>query len=152
MNGYSQLTAYIKSLAERDSFVNTITKGEFEDVDIDKKNIFPLLHFQVGNATFLNDSVIQFDIQIGCFEIRDINKESIIEKFDGQDNLEDNLNETLAVLNRIYLNFLKDFDELNYGVSENPTAEQFREEKTNLLDGWILSFQVYVPNTEISLC
>jgi len=152
MNGYSQIIKYIKTLGDRDAFVNTVTKGYFESLDLDKKDIFPILHCAVGNATFVNDAVVRFEIQIGCFDIRDINKDQLIDKYFGQDNEEDNLNETLAVLNRIYLNFLKDFDNLNFGVSENPIAEQFTAQRVNLLDGWILSFSVDIPNTEISLC
>jgi hypothetical protein len=152
MNGYTQLLRYIKNLADQDIFINTVTQGNFEDVDINKKNIFPLLHCQVGNAIFVDDVVIRFDVQIGVFDIRDINKEVVTDKFNEQDNEQDNLNETLAVLNRIFLIFYKDFDDLNYMISENPQAEQFTEQRDNLLDGWILTFQVDIPNLDISLC
>lgn len=152
MNGYTELLKYLLLLFNQDVFINTVTKGDFEKIDLNKKNIFPLGHVSVGNASFPSDGVIRFDVQIGAFDIRDINKEIDTDKYWGQDNEVDNLNETLSVLNRIWLLMLKDFEENNITASENPTLEQFVYSNKNLLDGWIMTFQVDVPNTTISLC
>lgn len=150
MNGYSELLRYFKVIGE--PLVNTITQGDFTDVDIDKQTIFPLLHVSIGNANFPSDSVVQFSVQIGCFDIRDINKEVNADKYYQNDNEIDNLNSTLAVLNRIWLLMLSDFEENNITASDNPTLEQFTESRQNLIDGWIISFDVQVPNTTIELC
>jgi hypothetical protein len=152
MNTYSQLVNYLKLLGDNDVFINTVTKGDFNDIDLDKKNIFPLLHISVGNASFPSTSVIRYDVQIGSFDIRDINKSINTDKFNGNDNEIDNLNETLAVLNRIWLLMIKDFEENNITASEQPTLEIQTLTRKNLLDGWIMTFQVDVPNTLISLC
>ena len=108
MNHYTQLLYYIKQLAEADQFVNTVTKGSFEDLDLNKKNIFNLLH-----------------IQLGCFGIRDINKEIVNDKFWEQDNEVDNHNETLAVLNRLWLKMYTDFEKNNIkcGASKRPLGD-----------------------------
>lgn len=150
MNGYSQLLRYFKQIGKPE--VNTITQGNFADIDLDRKNIFPLLHVSIGNASFPSPQVVRFDVQLGCFDIRDINKEINTDKYYGQDNEIDNLNSTLAVLNRIWILMLEDFEENLITASENPTLEQFTESRKNLLDGWIMTFQVDVPNTDINLC
>lgn len=129
-----------------------MTQGDFSEVDLDKKNIFPLLHVSIGNASFPSDGVIRFNVQIGCFDIRDINKDVNTDKYYDNDNEIDNLNSTMAVLNRIWLLMLKDFEDNNITASENPTLEQFTESRKNLLDGWIMTFEVDVPNTTINLC
>lgn len=152
MNGYTELLRYFKKLGTEDIFINTITQGDFELVDIAKKNIFPLMHIAVGNATFPSQSVVRFDVQLGIYNIRDISKEIITDKFWQQDNEVDNLNETLYSINRIWQLMLNDFEENDITASENPTCEQSTYEKENLLDGWILTFQVEVPNIQISLC
>ena len=152
MNGYTELLRYIKYLGDNDVFINTITQGDFEDVDINKKNIFPLLHVAIGNASFPSEGVIRFDVQIGALDIRDINKEIDTDKFWGNDNEVDNLNETLAVLNRLWLLMYKDFEENNITASEVPTLEIQTDTRKNKLDGWIMSFQVDLPNIDISLC
>lgn len=152
MNAYSEVLRYLKLLGEQDLFVNTITQGDFENIDIDKKNIFPLLHISIGNASFPSHSVIRFDIQIGAFDIRDINKEVNEDKFNRNDNEQDNLNETLATLNRIWLKMSKDFEENNITASDTPSLEAHTFSRKNVLDGWILTFQIDVPNITLSLC
>lgn len=152
MNQYTQLLYYIKSLADADPLVNTVTRGEFDKIDLDKGIIFPLVHINVTGAEFNNGSTVVFNVQIGALDIRDINKEIRTDKFWEQDNEVDNLNEMFAVLNRIWLNMYRDFQDNNITASENPTLEPQIFKRTNLLDGWILNFDVEMPNTEISLC
>jgi len=43
MNQYTQLLYYIKSLADADELVNTVSKGVFDNLDLEKQNIFPLV-------------------------------------------------------------------------------------------------------------
>jgi len=47
MNQYTELLYYVKQLAEADTLVNTVTKGDFNLLDLDKANIFPLVHNRV---------------------------------------------------------------------------------------------------------
>ena len=156
MNQYTELLYYIKQLAEEDSFVNTVTQGEFDRLDLDKGNIFPLVHIQINSGTLTNGQVIRFNIQVGCFAVRhqynDVDNQTGIDKFWLQDNEVDNMNTTLAVLNRMWLKMYKDFEDNNIVASENPTLDPQYFTRTNLLDGWILTFDVEVPNTTLNLC
>lgn len=150
MNGYSQLLRYFKQIGQ--PLVSTITQGDFDALDLDKKNIMPLLHVSIGDASFPGAGTVRFSVQLGCFDIRDINKEVNTDKYYENDNEIDNLNSTLAVLNRIWLLMLNDFEENNITASENPFLQQFTESRKNLLDGWIMTFDVDVPNVDINLC
>jgi len=152
MNHYTQLLYYIKQLAEADAFVNTVTQGDFERLDLDKKNIFNLVHINISQAQFTNGNTVNFSVQIGAFGIRDINKEIITDKFWLQDNEVDNMNVTLAILNRLWLKMFTDFADNNITASENPTLEPQLFTRANLLDGWIMAFDVEMPNTIINLC
>lgn len=152
MNTYTQLLRYLKLLAEQDIFINTVTKGDFDSIDLDKKNIFPLCHISIGNASFPSHSVIRYDVQVGCFDIRDINKEVNTDKFNGNDNEQDNLNETLSSINRMWLKMSKDFEDNNITASDSPSLEIQTFTRKNLLDGWIMTFQADVPNTILNLC
>lgn len=152
MNQYTELLYYIKSLGESDTYVNTITQGEFDKVDTDKANIFPLLHVSITGGSFTNGSTIIFNIQIGCFNKREIVKEINTDKFFNNDNEVDNMNETLAVLNRLWVNMFHNFQDNDITASESPSLEPFFLDRTNLLDGWILSFDVEMPNTTLNLC
>lgn len=152
MNQYSELLYYIKQLAEADTLVNTVTKGDFDLIDLDKSNIFSLVHINITGGNFSSDQTITFNIQIGCFDIRDINTELVEDKFWRQDNEVDNHNTTLAILNRMWLKMKTDFELNNITASENPAFEIQTFTRGNLLDGWILTLDVEMPNTTISLC
>ena len=43
MTGFYNITTKIKETLEQEPFVNTITYGNIDDVDLNKQNIFPLL-------------------------------------------------------------------------------------------------------------
>ena len=152
MNQYTELLYYIKSLGEADGFVNTITQGEFDKVDLDKANIYPLLHTSISGANFTNGQTVVFNVQIGCLNQREKNKHVNTDKFFRNDNEVDNMNETLAVLNRLWVNMYKDFQDNDITASENPSLEPMFEDRTNLLDGWIMTFDVELPNTTLNLC
>ena len=152
MNAFSQLLNYIKLLGDADVFVNTITKTGGADLDTYKGNIFPILDIFVTGGSFPSNSLVRYTVELTCVNLRDINKEVVNDKFWSQDNEVDNMNETQAVLNRIWLNMVRDFASNNITASENPTLDPIEGEGTNIHDGWRLTFEVDVPNTTISLC
>jgi len=153
MNNYSELLNYLYKTLSADIFVNTVTQGDTDKIDLDKTNIFPLAHIVVDGASFNNGSTILFNVSIDVLNVRDINKDEVVsDKFWLQDNEIDNHNHTMAVLNRIWLILLKDFEKHNITASENPSIEKISFSGKNLLDGWSLSFDVETPNTTINLC
>jgi len=152
MNHYTELLYYIKQIADADSFVNTITQGDFDELDLDKANIFPLLHVNITGGSFSNGQTVNLNVEIGCFNVRDFNKEINTDKYWLNDNEVDNLNETLAVLNRLWGYMYKNFGDNDITATENPSLEAVTEYGKNYLDGWILTFDVEMPNTTINLC
>ena len=153
MNQYTEILTYIKTLGEADPFVNTITQGDFSRLDLDKGLIFPLLHITVLGGNFNNGSTVVFNLEIAALQQRDINAEIRTDKFWQQDNEVDNMNEMLAVLNRLWLNMYRDFAENDITASENPNLEIIDASTTiNNIEGWKLTFDLEVPNTTINLC
>ena len=153
MNQYSELLQYIYNLAIADPFINTVTQGDTDKIDLDKGNIFSLLHIVIDSGSFSNGSTVLFSVSLDCLALRNINKaEVIIDKFWKQDNEVDNHNETLASLNKLWTTMYKDFEKRNITASENPTLEKISFAGKNLYDGWSLSFEVELPNTTLSLC
>ena len=152
MNQYTQVLTYLKELAEQDSFVNTVTQGDMSDIDLYKMNVFNLVHIDVLTANFTNGQTISFDVEVFCGQVRDSNKQDEGTKFWNQDNEVDNLNETMAVLNRMWFKMLQDFTDAKIRVDESASLEQVTEWNKNLLDGWLMTFSIELPNTTISLC
>ena len=150
MNQLTQLYLYLKQLAEADSLVNSVMKTV--DIDLKKEVMFPLVNINIVSGSFTNGSTVQFNIELACFNQRDVNKEINTDDFWGQDNEVDNHNLCVAVLNRMWLNMYTDFERNNITSSENPTFELGSFEGAKLVDGARLTFTVEVPNTELSLC
>lgn len=152
MNQYTQLLYFIKSLADKDVFVNTVTKHGSIDLDLLKGNLFPIFDVVITGATFPSTGVIRFTIQLICVDLRDINKEINTDKFWENDNEVDNLNETLATLNRVWVSMNRDFEENNITASDNPSLDPLEGEGANIYDGWLMTFDVDLPNAELNLC
>lgn len=150
MNQLTQLYLYLKQLAEADDFVKSVMKTV--DIDLKKEVMYPLVNINIVSGSFTNGSTVQFNIELACFNQRDINKEINTDDFWGQDNEVDNHNLCVAVLNRMWLNMYTDFEQNNITSSENPTFELGSFEGAKLVDGARLTFTVEVPNTELSLC
>ena len=149
MRNYYQVLDLLRTKLESDPLVNTITQGDITLIDLDKKNIYPLAHIQTGTAT-LELRTITFSITVFAMDIRDTNNTPRKDKFVGNDNEIDNMNSMLAILNRLFKSIAKLEDD--FSINENPTCEPFYESRENSLDGWAITFQLEIPNTEISIC
>jgi len=152
MNQLTQLYQYAKQLADADVLVNATRKVDFNKIDLDKEVVFPMFNIFITSGNFTNGSTVNFNVQMGVFTPRDINKEINEDPFWNQDNEVDNHNTCIAILNKIWNQMYIDFGENNITSSENPTFELGFFEKGKLLDGAILTFDVEVPNTDINLC
>lgn len=140
----------IKRIGE--PLAHTITQGDIAALDISNSALFPLLHVTVGNATFPADGVVRFSVKIGCFDVRYGHYEEHPERFYDNDNEIDNLNATLAILNRLWLVMKRDGAQTNITPVGIPELELCREYSQNLLDGWFMTFEVDTPNTLIAFC
>ena len=152
MNQYTTLFYHIKSLLEADVLVNTITQGDFQNIDLDKANVFPLVHLNIISANFVSESVISFNVNIAFLNQRDTVNEIRTDKFWRQDNEVDNYNEMLAVANRLWLQLYRDLNKDNITAELNVPLTKIDYEYTNTLDGWLLDFDVQIPNTTINIC
>ncbi len=148
MNQLTELYRYIKELAEADNQVNKVTKKQ----DLAKETLFPLVNVIIESGGFTNGSTVNFNVELSCFDIRNISKEIQTDDFWGNDNEVDNHNLAIAVLNRLWNKMYIDFEENNITASENPAFELGSFEAPKLLDGARLTFSVEVPNTTINLC
>lgn len=149
MQSYYEVLKTIKGILEKNKLVNTVTQGDIASIDLDKKNIYPLTHIQTGTAT-MGMQVITFSITVFAMDIRDKVNAPNEDKFVGNDNELDNMNTMLAVQNDLF----KQLANLDNGIAinQNPTCEPFYESRMNLLDGWAMTFEIDIPNTEISTC
>jgi hypothetical protein len=151
MKGFYNLTDKLKEALLAEPFVNTVTFGSLDDIDLNKQTIFPLSHIIVNNTT-VGSKTLTFNVSILAMDIVDISKEATTDIFVGNDNEQDVLNTQLALLTRI-INTLQRGDlytEL-YQVEGNVNCEPFVDRFENKLAGWAATFDVLVQN-DMTIC
>ena len=155
MRQFYNITKTIKDTLEAHSQVNVVTTGDIFDVDLNKQTIFPLSHIMINQASF-EGQIVRMNISIMCMDVVDETKEdprSQSEPFYGTNNEQDILNTQLAVINDVVTKLRKGtlYTDL-YQLDGTPTCVPFSERFENLLTGWTATFDVLLPNTEISSC
>jgi len=151
MKGFYQVTDKLKTLLNAEPFVNTVTYGSIDDVDLDKQSIFPLSHIIVNNAV-VGTKTTTFSISILAMDIVDISNDEVTDTFVGNDNEQDVLNTQLALLTRV-INELQRGDSYTdkYQVQEDVTCEPFMDRFENKLAGWTATFSVMAVN-DMTVC
>ena len=95
MKGFYNLTDKLKDALLAEPFVNTVTFGSLDDVDLNKQTIFPLSHIIVNNTT-VSSKTLTFNVSILAMDIVDISKDETTDIFVGNDNEQDVLNTQLG--------------------------------------------------------
>ena len=151
MKGFYNVTKQIKEALEAEPFVNTVTFGSIDDVDLNKTTIFPLSHVIVNNTT-VGTKTLTFNISILSMDVVDISKNEVIDIFVGNDNEQDVLNTQLALQTRV-INKLQRGDLYTdlFQVEGDVSCEPFVDRFENKLAGWAATFDVVVQN-DMTIC
>lgn len=151
MNGFYTAIDTLKTHFDNDLLVNSVSEGDIFQVDLAKQTIFPLVHIMVNSCSF-EVNVLRFNISLIAMDIVDISKTENTDVYLGNDNTQDVLNSTLAILNRAYDVMLH--GSLAYDLFQidgNPNCEPFTERFENLLSGWTMTFSVLIAN-DMTIC
>ena len=151
MKGFYNLTEQLKSSLIAEPFVNTITFGSLDDVDLSKQSIFPLAHLIV-NSTSVGTKTLRYNISILAMDIVDVSKKQTTDIFTGNDNEQDVFNTQLALITRL-VNKLQRGDLYSnlYQVEGEVSCEPFVDRFENKLAGWVATFDVLVQN-DMTIC
>lgn len=155
MRQFYNITKTIKDALEANSQVNVVTFGDIFDIDLNKQTIFPLAHIMVNSAT-IDQQIVTMNISVVAMDIVDVSKvdpRSEENIFYGNNNEHDVLNTQLAVINSLTQQLSRGtlYTDL-YQLSAPPTCVPFTERFENLLAGWTATFDIILPNTEVSVC
>ena len=151
MTGFYDLTDKIKDTLQAEPFVNTVTYGSLDDVDLNKQTIFPLSHIIVNNCTVVSN-LLRFNISVLAMDIVDESKLETTDDFVGNNNEQDVLNTQLAVLNRLIALLQRGtlYDD-KYQVEGDVGCEPFVDRFENKLAGWVATFDVVIQN-DMTVC
>lgn len=151
MTGFYNVTDKIKDTLAAEPFVNTVTYGSLDDVDLNKQTIFPLSHLIVNNCNVANNT-LTFNISVLSMDVVDESKAEVEDDFVGNDNEQDVLNTQLAVLNRLIAILQRgDVYTDKYQVVGAVGCEPFVDRFENKLAGWVATFDVIVEN-DMTIC
>lgn len=151
MTGFYNVTKKIKDALNAEPFVNTVSFGSLDDVDLNKQTIFPLSHIIVNNCNVETNTMI-FNISVLAMDIVDESKDEVTDIFVGNDNEQDVLNTQLEVLNRVVAilqrgDLYTDLFQIEGVVGCEPFVDRFE----NKLAGWAATFDVLVQN-DMTVC
>lgn len=151
MTGFYNVLEKIKDTLDAEPFVNTVTYGNIDDVDLNKQSIFPLSHIIVNNTT-VQEKTLTFNISILAMDIVDVSKKGTTDVFRGNDNEQDVLNTQLALLTRLSSALKRgDLYIEKYQLSGDVSCEPFVDRFENKLAGWTATFDVLVQN-DMTIC
>jgi len=151
MTGFYNVTKKIKDALNAEPFVNTVSYGSLDDIDLDKQTIFPLSHIIVNNCNVASNTMT-FNISILAMDIVDESKDEVTDIFVGNDNEQDVLNTQLEVINRVVSilqrgDLYTDLFQVDGAVGCEPFVDRFE----NKLAGWAATFDVLVQN-DMTVC
>ena len=151
VRGFFQLTETIKTELLQDVNVNTCTIGDITDVNLNKQDIFPLSHIII-NSVVAEEQVLKFNITILACDIVNQSKEFTVDRFKGNNDVQDILNTQLAVLNRLIqrLRMGTLYTDM-YQLEGSPTLEPFYDRFENQLAGFSATMTVMIYN-DIYIC
>ena len=152
MNNIFKLTDKIKEELQGNALINQVTFGDLFEVDLLKKNIFPLAHVGMASAR-IGEGVAYIDLSILFLDIVDEQKQEQTDQFYGNDNEH-------FVLNSMFAAATKTVQELMRGdlyadgfqlESDDVSIEFFSERFEDKLAGVGLDMTITIKNT-LDLC
>ena len=151
IRGFYQLTEAIKTELLEDKNINTVTTGDITDVNLNKQDIFPLGHIIINNVID-QENVLSFNISILACDIVDQSKEFTVDRFKGNNDVQDILNTQLAVLNRLIQRLRKGnlYTDM-YQLEGSPNLQPFYDRFENQLAGWTATMDILIYN-DIYIC
>ena len=151
MNQFYLVVDFLRQRLENNPNVNTVVFSRTDEKDLYKKSIYPLVQINPTSAPMTSSQVSYFSFEIACLDQRDISKSITTDKFDGNDNIQDNLNITYTILNDL-VSWLRLQNNNNYIELESVSdATPIIFNDYNLLDGWFITLTLKIPNKQ-SIC
>lgn len=149
MNQFHVVVNKLKEMFQDNPNVNTVVFGLNEDRDLYKKSIYPLVQINPIAAPWDSSSnTSRFQFEIAALDQRDISKSVASDKFDGNDDLQDNLNITYTILNDIVTRFNRLNMDNNIEMEDVSQAQPILFKDYNLLDGWMMAITLSIPNEQ----
>ena len=149
---YFKLINGIKDTLRTDARVLTITEGYVDRVDEYRQNIPIMAHIIVDGGT-VEENLNVYGVEVMVLDIVTENNNITVEKFLGNDNLQEVYNNTDNIIRRFFMLMRRNAIGESIYIDGQPTFDKVLDTETqNRLAGWDLTFNIGVPSTEIDIC
>jgi hypothetical protein len=146
MNTFYNIVELMRARLEANPLVNTIIFARTDEKDLYKKSLYPIVHIIPAISPYKNSQVSQFTFEVGAFEQRDIVQQPSTTKFEGNDNIIDNLNITYVIINDLLTYLQTQNNDYNIELVGVNKLIPIQYNDFNILDGWSVNFTLQAPN------
>ena len=148
MNNIFKLTDAIKEELQSNALINQVTFGDLFEVDLLKKNIFPLAHVGMASAR-IGEGVAYVDISILFLDIVDEQKQEQTDQFYGNDNEHFVLNSMFSAATKTVQELMRgDLYRDGFQVEQDDVSLEFFSERfEDKLAGVGLDMTIAIKNT-----
>ena len=152
MNNIFKLTDKIKTELQDNKLINQVTFGDLFEVDLLKKNIFPLAHVGMASAR-IGEGVAYVDLSILFLDIVDEQKQEKTDQFYGNDNEHYVLNTMFSAATKTVQELMRgDLYADGFQLEQDDVAIEFFSERfEDKLAGVGLDMTITIKNT-LDLC
>jgi hypothetical protein len=149
-NNFYKAVEVIKNRLQDNPLVNTTIFARTNEKDLYHKQIYPIAHIVPTATPFINKNVTQHTFEVGAMSQRDIPATNKLTKFEGDDNVIDNLNACYSILTDL-INFMYNRDNSGDRIELVTVGNYvpFLNSDFNILDGWVITITLQIPNDEI---
>ena len=148
MNQFYLVVELLRQRLENNPNVNTVVFSRTDEKDLYKKSIYPLVQINPTAAPMTSSQVSYFSFEIACLDQRDISKSIATDKFEGNDNIQDNLNITYTILNDLVSWLRRQNNTYSIELESVSEANPIIFNDYNLLDGWFITITLKIPNNQ----
>jgi hypothetical protein len=148
MTNYAIVSKYLTDLFQEDSLVNTVIFGEVNDRELNKADIFPLVHI-MPRVVQPNGGVITLSYDIAVVGVRTVPDHFQTQKIFG-DNLIDNLNESYQILVNAYSKMYTLDNDYGIDMLSADAMQPIVLTGQTLLDGFEQGFVLQIKNEYVS--
>lgn len=152
--GFYHVTDKLREYWQSRGDINTISFGDLYDIDLNKQDIYPLVHVQVNQST-VGEKTIVYDLSIYFANIVDISKQDVrtrLEPSYGNTDIQDVMHnmETIAMETVSYFRRGEGFSNL-FQINSDVTLDPFKDAYANGIAGWVLDVDIEVYNS-VPIC
>lgn len=149
MNNYYKIIDLCRTSLKNNADIHTVIISDLADPNDFKKTIYPMGYIDCDSGRF-EENVSLDEVMIQVLDEVVVSNKIVTDKWLGNSNVIDVLTTTKAVLRRTYDELVRDLYEVGITANIGTDFTKVKNEAGNV-QGWSMTLELEVPNTQISI-